>query len=565
MTLMVSRRDVGRDGAGRPAPDPPAGTCGPATVTPERPAAAAVARPVLLLSFVFIVVLVLTNPLGNFPLNDDWSYGQTVQNLVSTHQYRLTNWTSMPLLTQVLWGALFSLPAGFSFTALRFSTLFLSLAALMLLLMLVRPRDNPLFPGLLAPLLLLFNPVYLNLSHTFMTDVPFIALTTGSLLSLVRGSERRNKILLGLGVFLAVMATLLRQTGILIPVAFGIGYLSHGRFSMRKALLPLVFFLLTVVSFVAYTRWLSATGRLPTGYYAQTRQMLAMIESGLPTLARQAAGSLLITFTYLGLFTLPIGLLFMDLNRKRRLVILLAGSAALLTVAQLLHVGFAGNILSDRGVGPFTLAHSDAFSPFTGSRTSTAALGLLALVGGALLLEILARVLRSVRSTYVTTVCLSLAGLYFISLLLVQQFDRYMLVYLPLLAIPAVVELRRTPPSRSAVAAALSVLLLYGAFSVSAVHDYIAWNRTRWQAIRYLTKDLAVSAERLDGGFEFNGLYTYSEDYIRTPKKSPWWVKDDDYVIAIDVIPGFEVLRVYPVKSWLPAGIKRLYVLRHAG
>jgi hypothetical protein len=89
--------------------------------------------------------------LGNFPLNDDWSYGQAVQNLVSSHQYRLTNWTSMPLLTQVLWGTLFSLPAGFSFTALRFSTLFLSLTALLLLFLLARSSDDQPFLALLPP------------------------------------------------------------------------------------------------------------------------------------------------------------------------------------------------------------------------------------------------------------------------------------------------------------------------------------------------------------------------------------------------------------------------------
>jgi hypothetical protein len=468
----------------------------------------------------------------------------------------------MPLLTQVLWGALFSLPAGFSFTALHFSTLLLSLAALILLLTLVRARGDPLLPGLLAPLLLLFNPVYLDLSHTFMTDVPFIAFALGSILLLVQGTGRGNSMLLALGMCLGVLATLLRQTGMLIPIAFGIGYLSHGRFSARRVLLPVGFILLTVVSFVAYTRWLSATGRLPTGYYAQTRQVMAVLGSGLPALARQAAGSFLITFVYLGLFTLPMGLLFLDLTRKRRLVVLLAGSTGLLALTQLLHVGFVGNILSDRGVGPFTLAHTDNFSSFAGSKVSMAALGLLALVGGALLLETLARVLRSARSTYVGTVCLSLAGLHFASLLLVQQFDRYMLVYLPLLAIPAIVELRRAPPARKAVTAALGILLLYGAFSVSAVHDYLAWNRTRWQAIGRLTSDLAVTPERIDGGFEFNGLYTYSEDYTRRPNKSPWWVKDDEYVIAFDVLPGYDVSRVYPVKSWLPAGIRRVYTLR---
>ncbi len=507
-------------------------------------------------------MLALTNPLGDFPLNDDWSYGQAVRNLIQNHEYLLTNWTSMPLLTQVLWGALFSLPAGFSFTALRFSTLFLSLAALLLLLLLVRRKGEQLFPTLLAPLLLLFNPVYLNLSHTFMTDVPFIAFMLGSILLLVQGTERENNVLLTLGVCLAVLAALLRQTGMLIPVAFGIGCLSRGRAGTRRVLLTAGFFLLTVAAYVVYTRWLSATGRLPTGYHAQTRQVMAVLGSGLPALARRAAGSLLTTFTYLGLFTLPIGLLFLDIARKRRLVVLLAASTALLALAQLLHVGFAGNILSDRGVGPFTLAHSDNFSAFTGSKASTAVLGLLTILGGALLIEMLARVLRNFRSTYVCSVCLSLAGLYFASLLLVQQFDRYMLVYLPLLAIPAMVELHRTPPARAAVAAALSALLLYGAFSVSAVHDYLAWNRTRWQAIGQLTSDLAVTPARIDGGFEFNGLYTYSEDYVRRPNMSPWWVKDDEYVVAFDVIPGYDVLETYPVKSWLPAGIRRIYTLR---
>jgi hypothetical protein len=115
------------------------------------------------------------------------------------------------------------------------------------------------------------------------------------------------------------------------------------------------------------------------------------------------------------------------------------------------------------------------------------------------------------------------------------------------------------------VVAALASILVYAAFSVGAVHDYMAWNRTRWQATRYVTNDVGVPAERLDGGFEFNGSYTYSEDYVRAPNKSPWWVKDDEYVIAFDVLPGYGVFRMYPVKSWLPTGIKRIYVLRRAG
>jgi 4-amino-4-deoxy-L-arabinose transferase-like glycosyltransferase len=517
------------------------------------------------LVLLFLAVLALTNPPGNFPLNDDWSYGQAVQSLVSSHQYRLTNWTSMPLLTQVLWGSIFSLPAGFSFTALRFSTLFLSLTVLLLLLLLVRSRGERVFPALLAPLLLLFNPVYLDLSHTFMTDVPFIAFTLGSILLLVRGTDRGSRLLVGLGVCLAIMATLLRQTGVLIPVAFGIGYLSGRDINMRRTLLAAGFLVLTVLALAAYTLWLDMTGRLPTGYSAQWAQVLTVFKSGLPGIARQVAASLLLTYVYVGLFTLPFGLLFVSDAPKKRLLALLAVSAALLGMARILHVGFPGNVLSDRGVGPFTLAHTEGFTAFSGSVVSMAALGLLALVGGALLLEMLARSARDFPASLPTTFCLSFAAVCVASLSLVSQFDRYMILYLPLLLVPATAELRKHRPTRPAMVAAFAATLVYAVFSVSAVHDYMAWNRTRWEAINHLTSDLAVPAERVDGGFEFNGLYTYSEDYVRSPGKSPWWVKDDEYVIAFDVLPGYDVSRVYPVRTWLPAGIKRIYVLRRTG
>ena len=81
MTAMVSKPDVDEGGAGQGATHASVSMRGPAITTPERPAAAAVTRATLTLSLAFIVVLLLTNPFGNFPLNDDWSYGQAVQSL----------------------------------------------------------------------------------------------------------------------------------------------------------------------------------------------------------------------------------------------------------------------------------------------------------------------------------------------------------------------------------------------------------------------------------------------------------------------------------------------------
>ncbi|MEH2041994.1 hypothetical protein [Nostoc sp.] len=78
---------------------------------------------VLVLITTWILMTILVNPLGNFPLNDDWAYGQSVQSLVEKGNLKISPWSAANLLSQVFWGALFCLPFGFSFTALRFSTL----------------------------------------------------------------------------------------------------------------------------------------------------------------------------------------------------------------------------------------------------------------------------------------------------------------------------------------------------------------------------------------------------------------------------------------------------------
>ncbi len=128
------------------------------------------------LSTVWLIAVVIANPLGDFPLNDDWSMGLTVKRLIEEGSYHPTGWTSMPLVSQALWGALFCTPKGFSFTALRTSTLTLSLAGTLGMYGLLRQMQCTVSLALLGAFTLCLNPVYFALSNTFMTDVPFTAM-----------------------------------------------------------------------------------------------------------------------------------------------------------------------------------------------------------------------------------------------------------------------------------------------------------------------------------------------------------------------------------------------------
>ena len=64
----------------------------------------------ILLVLIWICMVALTNPVGNFPLSDDWAYAYSVQHLLQHGELRFSDWTATNLLGQVVWGALFCLP-----------------------------------------------------------------------------------------------------------------------------------------------------------------------------------------------------------------------------------------------------------------------------------------------------------------------------------------------------------------------------------------------------------------------------------------------------------------------
>jgi hypothetical protein len=143
-------------------------------------------------------------------------------------------------------------------------------------------------------------------------------------------------------------------------------------------------------------------------------------------------------------------------------------------------------------------------------------------------------------------------------------YDRYILFMLLATVLFAGFLLGGNSPdglSKRATSAFVLVLALSAAFTVVATRDHLEWNRTRWVA----TGDLlaaGIPRTSIDGGYEFNGWLGYDPAYRRQPGKSPWWVVDDEYMIASGPVPGFSVVRAYPVRRLLTGGESRIIVLR---
>ena len=520
-------------------------------------------------------------PFGDFPLDDDWVYALAVRSILETGRFSLPSPATADVIAQAYWGALFCLPAGFSFDALRLSTFVLGGAGVLCLFMLVRELGGSRGTAAFAALSLAANPLYLGLSASFMTDVPFTAVSAASLWFHVRGVRRHSTAWLSAALAAALAAMLIRQFGLALFLAYGVGHLMRNRWSVRSWVFAATPVAAATLLQVGYEHWLVAAGRI-----AALPIPLPVV---LPHAAPQAAVRIirygLKIFFYLGLCAAPF-MLWLGV-KPRRASLAGGGLLALVLVALMFSTNNElprfGNTLIPSGMGPLTLRDSWVLGlnqpPVTAAtKTVWLLLSVLSCAGTAAILVILMRTAAQVfagislefrcRAAMPATM-LVFIGTIFAGLMLIATladpanvFDRYILPMIaPTYALVLMQRAPTTPRFHAAGTLAASVLLVcFAAGSLLAAHDYLAWNRARWQATNMLAR-AGVSPRRIDGGYEFNGWLLHAPDYVRKPGKSMWWVDDDEYVVASGPMNGYaEVARV-SVKRWMAAGPAVVLVL----
>jgi len=461
----------------------------------------------------------LTWPVGNFPLNDDWVYALGARSIVETGHFTLPSPTASNVVAQAYWGALFCLPFGFSFNALRVSTGVLGALGLFAQYQLVRELGAGRRVALVAGLSLAVNPFYLDLSTGFMTDVPFAAISAASLWLYVRAVRRGSAAAFVGAVLLAGDVAVLVPQHLLTSLHMG----------AQRAAIALTYLGLCLAPFVLYL--------------ASTRQ------PGRP-------GDGLRPLHAWGLVTL----------------------LTVLLMAALIDLGFVlpglGNVLAPFGIGPLTLRDTAQFRlnlpvvppavaiAWQGLTVLGAAVGMFAALAAARALLRVARGIltgRDRQETWPAMLLLVTSGAYAAGILLVGVqygtfFDRYLLYLIVPLA--ALLAIRRAPPGpvqdrpwRAALC--VGVLGAYAAFSVLGTHDYLAWNRARWQATASLLAS-GVKPNAIEGGYEFDGWNLYATPvYLDHLQPSNWYYDDDEYVIASGPLGGYTEVRRVAFIKWL--------------
>jgi hypothetical protein len=530
----------------------------------------------LLLTIIWILFALVANPIGEFPLNDDWAYGKDVLLLLTTGKLEFVDWSAMSLASQIFLGAAVCKLFGFSFTILRILTLAIGLVGILTSYKIFKnlTANNKL--SFYCSLLIAGNPLYFSLSYTFMTDVYFYTFSILSFYFLHQSLITGKIMQILLGSVFVVLAVFVRQIGIVIPISFAIAFFFKTQsFSLPNSVKALFPTILSGFLLFLYSKWITASHGNVTSYFSFEK---TVSELGLKTFEHifYRIGTSGMT---LGLFIFPILILTVPdviknfKLKENRFIVLFTVLFSIPLVRAWGNIPL-GNIFFNFGIGPRLLRDSSILNINNHPAISNFTLNsirVICFVGAILLFYQIFNFLFNLNK-YKTPYALSesvnirlMSMIY--SILLFGTFvipsfffDRYLIQLLfPLIIVilPAIKEINfrdKTP------AFAIIIIFIFSTFSVLATHDYLAWNRARWQGLNYLVNDLKKAPNMIDGGFEFNGWYQ-SAPINSSENKSWWFVDNDKYILTFGPIQNFTILKAFPYTQYIPFEKRNIYIL----
>lgn len=524
--------------------------------------------------FVILVVsIVLIAPWGDFPLNDDWSYSRVVEGIVDEGVIDVPQgWASMTLMSVIAWGASFCGIFGFSHVMLRLSTFLAAAISVLLFDMVMRQNKVNDWHRAIGTATLVTCPLFINLSTTFMTDVPYLMFLLLSSVMAVRALRRRQLSDIVLFSVVLLVAMMARQFAALLAIAFWATYALSSGFKRSSVVLGAIPLLFCMSAFLVHQFFLFPVYGFPDLRSVYTAQAIDRFSESPHLVILYFARSVTGLIMTMGLYLLPVLLI-----RLRTVSDWFGGSATtrtltaswlVLSAAVMIQghklMPMARNLVFDFGIGPIRLKDSLLFGNevysqaplwFWGVVTFVsfiAGCGLIQLITSETSLlakRVWSRELEEAEQF--KTLALIYSILYTIVIIMIGYFDRFFLTLLPFVVLIASSSPTTSLESKK-LAATVTILLAFLLFSVAGTHDYHAWNKARWAAIGYLTDEVGAKKEEIDGGFEYNGSMLYRRDYERIAGKSWWWIVDDKFAVTFSQLKGYTVTKEFPFETLLP-------------
>ena len=515
--------------------------------------------PIAALILIYILLGFFLFSYENYPIDDDWSYIKAAETFHHTGEMEFTPWTAMSLVAQIWWGTCFTKIFGYSIEVLRLSTLVISLLGLIFIYFLLLELKHNWQTSFLIVLLLLFNPFSFPLNFTFFTDHFFISLLFISTYFYYKAFKDKKDIYLLIASLVVSFSILVRQNGILIPLAVFI-YLLISERSLktitRRSLLTLI---IPITTFIIFTYWLNAIHGPTAEYIKQTSKLLENLRKPYLFLIKIVWRPFLI-LEFIGFCLLPLSFSFLPklkelFNRKHYFLLLLFCLAGTIFYIAFEHIGLYSTI--DLWLNGFRFAYISEY----GYRDSLnilfffyRLLDFLSVASVVYLIYLMIKYRKLIREQFPLSspsFLIVLIGIFqFIFLLTtLYKFSRYYLILIPFF-IFAILEI--TKHIRINKMVFLPFLTIYALFSFAVTQDVMSWNQIKWQITQQLL-DKGISTRKISAGFAWDAwhCYQYSSDHPDeiVPQRGdiPWWIEDlipvidPQYLISNSPVPtGFE-------------------------
>ncbi len=509
----------------------------------------------LLLTLLWFFLLIILPWKGFFLLNDDYVYEWNVRHF-SERGLNLHTYTTPTLIFQVILGVLvYAVSPDPSYLRLLTSVFYLVGAIYMYKLLVLEKIHNK--KAFLLTLLMFFNPLYLHLGFTFMSETYFLTTILICVYYYAKGAqESEQKLNSFLSVLFWTFAFLSRQVALFFLPAFILT-----DFFILKKRNPKSYakYLIPISVFLAYELFFPKTLVYTQGSIIKSLESLGLFSTYITAIER-----LFKTLFYFGLFTFPITLPFLfqkliekQFFTKKMLIPFLVTSAILAVVAvyfwktQTQLMFYIPNILTYAGFLPASLHMGIKQTLFVNSPVRARAfITLLSLVSFAGLSVMASSNLKTLLKEKSTFWVLSLAtaismGTFFVFR---SYYDRYILVALPLLLLALGKWMNFKKPALILSYALVGVL---AATSVAMEHDYLSLIKTVWE----IPEKYGIEKLEYYSTFEFNAYHRLEHfadaQTMEEISQKAWMPPREDYeaFASYTKVKGFYVEETVNYKS----------------
>jgi hypothetical protein len=561
----------------------------------------------ILSTFVLAVCVLLTHPVLEMGLNDDFAYIRTTLDFVRTGHIIFNGWEAAMLGWQILWGALFIKLFGFSFTVVRFSVFLLSIFSTYLLHRTMTRFGINAWNATMGTLIVVLSPLFLPLAFSFMSDIPGLFTLLLCLYACVRAVQSTSHRAALYWLCFAGISNLIGGTvrqiawlGVLVMVPSTAWLLRRRRGAL---LMGAILWSMSMVAIFLSMHWFKRQPyTIPTQLVgaAVDRQALHLFEN-----------AFLRSFLSILLFCLPVLVAFLPrvFALPRRFQIFFWGSiaanAGLLLAGQRKHrlnewlLPWLGNTISTRGLVEFgevlglrpVVLHGPMRLLLT-MLVAAAALACMACILARPRVRIVAADQAFQLSWREIALLLGPFTLAYVVLLAPSAafyviFDRYLLPLVPILLIVLLRYYQEYVPYRLP-AISVVLMVIFAGFGVAGTHDLFAMDQARLAAADEL-RSTGVPRTAIQAGFEYDGwtqldAWGYLNDprierpagaYHPMEQQTPLDgcqygferltpAVDAEYVLAYDGTSCFQPSPFPPVayRTWLPPYSQRIHVLQ---